>query len=844
MRRRVGFAILRAMTLIKNGFIVDGTGRPGFAGDVFVEGDRIVDVARATNGSDHLTCRGAANGSDHLTCRGVVNGSGPDSCRQTLTDANRPYSTIDATGCIVSPGFIDAHTHSDAYLVIEPDAPSKVTQGITTEINGQCGGSVAPRYGEARLSSDWAALLGDRLTWRSLAEYRDVLAAAKPAVNTVQFIGHNTLRSSVVGYAGRAATDDELREMERLLAESLDAGGWGLTTGLIYQPGKYSTPEEVVALAKIAAARGGFYATHMRSEGDRILEAIDEVIDLVKATGIRAEISHLKTSGRKNWHKIDAVLEKIEGAMSEGLLLGSDRYPYCAAGTDLDVVFPDWAGEGGCPAECERLADPATRAKIVDEINALDRDWSTVMIGGTWHPDTKRFSGKTVAEIISGKSTAGERQPDVVRRMSPGELICSILALDGCKTGGFFFGMSEENLDKILAKPWIVPGSDASLRAPWGPLGADHPHPRAYATMPEFYRRVRALGVSREEAVARMTSVIADRFAIPNRGRIAAGAFADCGRRRVEGRRVQGERDLRRSAPVHVGREVRDGQRRRSVRGRQVHRQPLGQIPRAFVYFSADPRRNCGIGVPLELQEILAHGDGDGLSAVGGADLLADGSDMLAYAFRTEPELLRDVAVSEASDHRLEYLALTRCQVRYRRIRRELLTYVGRYVVAALCDYSYCLGELRVVRILQYRTSGAGPQGVRYAVRGAVCRKKYGLDGRSLAEELLRGLDAVHLWHHQIHYDNVRVKLYRIGYGLRSVFCLADDFDVLLGSEKGCESSAHYGVVVCYQDLDFHLLSLLIGGMEIVAFAPSPGALSIVNSPSSDSMRSRMPRSP
>ena len=523
----MGFAILQAMTVIKNGFIVDGTGRPGFDGDIIVDKDRIVDVVRATNGSDHLTCRGAANGLDHLTCRGVVNGSGPDSCRQTLTDANRPYSTIDATGCIVSPGFIDAHTHSDAYLVIEPDAPSKVTQGITTEINGQCGGSVAPRYGEARLSSDWAALLGDRLTWRSLAEYRDVLAAAKPAVNTVQFIGHNTLRSSVMGYCARSARSEDLAAMERLLAESLDAGGWGLTTGLIYQPGKYSTPEEVVALAKVAAARGGFYATHMRSEGDRILEAIDEVIDLVKATGIRAEISHLKTSGKKNWHKIDAVLEKIEGAMSKGLLLGSDRYPYCAAGTDLDVVFPDWAGEGGCPAECERLADPATRAKIVDEINALDRDWSTVMIGGTWHPDTKRFSGKTVAEIISGKSTAGERQPDVVRRMSPGELICSILALDGCKTGGFFFGMSEENLDKILAKPWIVPGSDASLRAPWGPLGADHPHPRAYATMPEFYRRVRALGVSREEAVARMTSVIADRFAIPNRGRIAAGAFAD-----------------------------------------------------------------------------------------------------------------------------------------------------------------------------------------------------------------------------------------------------------------------------------------------------------------------------
>ena len=436
------------------------------------------------------------------------------------TVRNSKAATIDASGCIVSPGFIDAHAHSDAYLVLEPDAPSKISQGVTTEINGQCGGSVAPRYGEARLSSDWATLLGTRLTWRSLAEYRTVLEAAKPAINTIQFVGHNTLRSSVVGYAGRAATPDELKEMQRLLAESLDAGGWGLTTGLIYQPGKYSTPEEVVALAKVAAERGGLYATHMRSEGDRILEAIDEVIDLVKATGIRAEISHLKTSGKRNWHKIDAVLEKIENAIGDGLLLGSDRYPFCAAGTDLDIVLPDWAQEGAAPAEMARLADPATRAKIVAEINASDRDWSTVMIGGTWHEETKPLSGKTVAECLL-------LQKNNTQAISPGELICRILELDGCKTGAFFFGMSEENLDKILSRSWIVPGSDASLRAPWGPLGADHPHPRAYGTMPEFYRRVRALGVSREEAIARMTSVPARRFGIAHRGVIEKGAFAD-----------------------------------------------------------------------------------------------------------------------------------------------------------------------------------------------------------------------------------------------------------------------------------------------------------------------------
>lgn len=475
------------MIAILNGTVVDGTGAPAFAGDVIVDGDRIADV---------IPCDGTR------AAGAYQNGESID--------------RIDATGCLVTPGFIDAHSHSDAYLVIEPDAPSKISQGVTTEINGQCGGSVAPRYGEARLSSDWASLLGDRLVWRSMAQYRDVLSAVRPAVNTVQFVGHNTLRSSVMGYAARQASPDEIREMKRMLEQSLDEGGFGLTTGLIYQPGRYSAPEEVVELAKTAAGKGAFYATHMRSEGDSIIEAIDEVLDLVRATGIRAEISHLKTSGRRNWHKVDAVLDKLQTAVDEGLLLGSDRYPFCAAGTDLDVVLPDWAQEGAAKAECERLADGAIRSRIVDGINVLDRDWSTVMIGGVWHADNKAFSGRTVAEVAASMGGA-----------TPGEAVCSILEKDLCRTGAFFFGMSEENLDKIYRRPWIVPGSDASLRAPWGPLGADHPHPRAYATMPEFYRRVRSLGFSREETIARMTSVPASRFGLSGRGIVRKGAFAD-----------------------------------------------------------------------------------------------------------------------------------------------------------------------------------------------------------------------------------------------------------------------------------------------------------------------------
>ena len=410
-------------TLIRGGLVIDGTGRAAFPADVLVDGDRIADVV-AQPGR-------------------VRSPSGPD-CTQ-LAD-----TVIDASGCLVTPGFIDSHAHSDAYLLIEPDAPSKLSQGITTEINGQCGGSVAPRYGAARLSSDWASMTypgGDGTpgpTWRSMAEYRALLDQVRPAINTVQFVGHNTLRSSVIGYDPVRATPETLREMENLLARELDDGGWGLTTGLIYQPGKYSDAAEVTSLARVAAAHGGFYATHMRSEGDAIIEAIDEVLDLVRATGIRAEISHLKTSGKRNWGKIDDVLAKIERAIDAGELLGSDRYPYCAAGTDLDVVFPDWAGEGGVVAEIKRLADPATRARIAAEIDAQDRDWSTVMIGGTWSEETSQCSGQRINELVSRWRATGPA--------TPGTLICSILAADACRTGAFFFGMSEDNLQKIFSR--------------------------------------------------------------------------------------------------------------------------------------------------------------------------------------------------------------------------------------------------------------------------------------------------------------------------------------------------------------------------------------------------------
>ncbi len=484
--------------LITGGSLVDGTGTAARVADVGVRQDRIAEIGDLS-----------------------------------AAEAQR---RIDAAGLIVAPGFIDAHAHSDAYLLLEPDAPSKLAQGITTEINGQCGGSAVPRLGRARLSSDWASHVYPQLdgiaqtisrcpsvgpTWITVASYRALFDAVRPALNTVQFIGHNTLRAGVMGYEPRAADPADLQAMRLNLEQALDEGGWGLSTGLLYQPGKYAEEGEIAALARAAAAHGGLYATHMRSEGGRLLESIDEVLDLVRRTGIRSQISHLKTSGPANWHKIDAALERIDAARADGVAVHSDRYPYTASGTDLDVVLPDWASAGGRDVILANLRDPAARARIADELNASGRDWASVMIGGGWSETVRACSGRTLADAADALG------------LSPGETVCRFVEADETRTGAFFFGMCVENLRRIYAQPWVMPGSDASLRAPWGPLGQDHPHPRAYGTMPRYLRLMTggepgfAALCGLEEAVRRMTALPAQAFGLRDRGVLRAGAYAD-----------------------------------------------------------------------------------------------------------------------------------------------------------------------------------------------------------------------------------------------------------------------------------------------------------------------------
>jgi N-acyl-D-amino-acid deacylase len=463
---------------IINGMVLDGTGGPACRTDIGITGDRI----RAMGALEKAEAR----------------------------------AVIDAQGHLVCPGFIDTHSHSDAYLLIEPTAPSKVYQGITTEVVGNCGASAAPCLGEAHLASDWQ-LHTYPGQWQTMAEYRQVLETVRPIVNVVPLVGHNVLRASVMGYQGRAATGDEVKAMERLLEQSLDDGGRGLSTGLIYPPGMYAAREEIIRLARVVQRKGGIYTSHMRSESSRLIEALDETIGVGRETGVRVQVSHLKTSGQGNWHLIDAALETIHSARQSGLDVAADRYPYISSCTELDVIFPDWATEGGREAEMARLQDPAIRARLRAELleNRSERSWGSITIGSTTEANIP-YRGLPLAEVAG------------LLKMDPVDAALHLIETDRLMTSAFFQGMSEDNLWRILDQPWVMIGSDASLRAPCGPLSHDYPHPRAYGSFPKFLRAaLDGRTVPLPEAVRKMTSLPAAQFRLTARGELREGYLAD-----------------------------------------------------------------------------------------------------------------------------------------------------------------------------------------------------------------------------------------------------------------------------------------------------------------------------
>lgn len=425
--------------------------------------------------------------------------------------------TICASNLLLCPGFIDVHSHSDAFLLIEPGAASKIFQGVTTEVVGNCGISAAPIIRPEDMPSDWATMpIPDN--WRTVAEYVELLIQAKPAINVALLAGHGRLRAAVMGNVGRSAAPDEIRSMALLLEQAFDEGVMGFSTGLIYPPGLFAEPLEIHALARVTARRKGIYASHIRGEAGTLLNALDEIIETGRDTGVRIQVSHLKTSGRSNWGMLDAALDKLNAARNSGIELAADRYPYIASSTDLDAIFPNWAKEGGKDAILARLADKSTRGRLKDELlaNRPESSWGNIVVGSTYHPDNIRFMGRPLDEIAKTLNL------DIV------DAAIHLIETDSLRTSAFFFGMSEDNLWRILAQPWVMIGSDSSIRAPTGPLSHDHPHPRAYGAFARFLRAaLDGKTVPLPEAIRKMTSLPAEHFCLHDRGRIQPGFFAD-----------------------------------------------------------------------------------------------------------------------------------------------------------------------------------------------------------------------------------------------------------------------------------------------------------------------------
>jgi len=465
---------------IMNGLVIDGSGRAPRRLDVGTTGSIITEIA------------------------------------ENLSVAEARH-TIDADGCVVCPGFIDTHTHSDTYLLIEPAAPSKTHQGVTTEVVGNCGASAAPLAGDYQLPVDWASHEYPG-RWRSVAEYRELLERAKPAPNVLLLIGHNTIRGGIMGYENRAARPDEKAAMSKLLEQALAEGGRGFSTGLVYPPGRFADKDEVVSLARVVAQHEGIYASHIRNESNRLIPAVDEAIAIGRDAGIRTQISHLKVSGAANWHVVDELLDKVNSARRTGLEVSADRYPYTSSCTDLDIVLPDWAVEGGRTAVLSRLRDADQRARLREELLAKREDtyWSTITIGSTSHPDNLEFQGCLLIEVAERLC------------MTPVDALLHLIETDELKTSAFFQSMSENNMLRILGEPYVMIGSDASLRATTGPLSSDFPHPRAYGSNAKFLRMaLDGETVVLPEAIRKMTSLPAEQFRIKGRGTIRKGYKGD-----------------------------------------------------------------------------------------------------------------------------------------------------------------------------------------------------------------------------------------------------------------------------------------------------------------------------
>jgi N-acyl-D-amino-acid deacylase len=442
------------------------------------------------------------------------------SARQAHIHAER---VIDATGMAVCPGFIDTHAHSEFTLLADARGEGKVLQGVTTEINGNCGLSAAPLFGPAATQrAPDLAEYAIAARWETFAEYFRHLSEAGPVMNHATLVGHGNLRASVMGYSDRAPTSTEMARMKVLVREAVEAGALGLSTGLIYPPGVYSTPAEIAALvAEGVAARGTgafVYASHMRSESDGLLASIAETLDVGRATGAAVHVSHIKTGSPEVWHLADAAIALLDAARAEGMSVSVDRYPYTASSTDLDALLPAWAFEGGREAEFERLRDRDALGRMREHLAGRDEAfWASVAVSSV------RGEANRWAE--------GLRMDEIARRMglAPFDAMVRLLLDENLGVGAIFHFMCEENLRKFLSLPYAMVGSDSAARCLGGPTRTGKPHPRGFGSFPRFLSAVgRAMGGHGLEAlIHKLTGLPARTFGLPGRGVLAEGNHAD-----------------------------------------------------------------------------------------------------------------------------------------------------------------------------------------------------------------------------------------------------------------------------------------------------------------------------
>ena len=479
---------LRCDLLLTGGRVVDGSGAPWFRGDLCVLGDRIAAVG-------HLGEATAAR-------------------------------TIDASGLVVAPGFIDMLGQSEYHLLVDGRAASKITQGITTEITGE-GQSIAPTS---------AALIAvDDETWDyygvtpdflSLAGYWKALARARPAINLGTFVGAGGVRRLVVGEDDRPARPAELLAMERVVAQAMEEGALGLSTSLIYTPDRFASTEEIIALARVAARHGGSYITHQRDEGDDLTRigidgSLDEVFRVAREARIPAEIYHLKVSGKASWGKMAHVLKRIEDARAEGLDVSADQYPWTASSNALSASLPAWAREGGRERMVARLQDPAVRARLLSEMPRDEPAWpglaGDILITSVLDPAVKPLEGKTLAEIARAEGK------------DPLTAMFDLLVGDRANTHRITFKMNEDDVRTALKHPWVSLGTDSGAGAEDGILSKQKSHPRGWAStariLGKYVREEKLLRL--EEAIRKMTSLPASRMRLLDRGLLRPGMAAD-----------------------------------------------------------------------------------------------------------------------------------------------------------------------------------------------------------------------------------------------------------------------------------------------------------------------------